>query len=280
MDDPLIKALAREARQQRSREPDPRWDAVADRSLDPTEAAALRAEAGASPEGRDVVAAFTPLRPEVRARIRERVRKELGHEEAASEPWFTGFFRRLFRPLAIAVPIAAAATVATILWWPDAAGPVLPGYDVTLHGGESVVRGTAGDRAPIRLGPDSLLEVRLRPGTAFDGPVAVLGLAVRDGRARLLPSLRVPMPAGACPSCTVRTEPGGFVRILGRSTELLGLDAGVWELVFAVAPGEYVPSGDEVVAAIDAGHVPEGRSWRLAETGSGRTAIVDIVADR
>ena len=277
MDDKLLKALADEAREQRTREPDGRWDAVAEGSIDPAEDAHLRSIARASPEGGVVADAFRPLSPAFRARMRDRVRRELGIHGEVRESGVILFFRRFARPLAVAFPLAAAATIAAILWHPTTSPHALPDYDLALLGGETTMRGSPVSHGALRLGPEAMVDVRLRPATSAAGPVVVLGFASRDGDVRALPALRVPQPPGACPSCTVRAEPDGFVRVAGRASELLGLDAGVWSLWLVVAQADDIPSERDVVAAIKAGAPPAGSAWRLVGGGPGEDSRVEII---
>jgi hypothetical protein len=70
---------------------------------------------------------------------------------------------------------AAAAVVAFVLWPASPSEPILPTYTLELEGGLAKVRSVAvpTTEKPVRLSPQTALELRLRPATRTKEPVFV-----------------------------------------------------------------------------------------------------------
>lgn len=167
--------LAREEEAERSRL-DERWDRLAAGTLTAAEEAELRALAESSPEARDAWEAFQPLGPGFQARVADRIAAELpGPRKARVLPFPTA---RIGGWLTAA---AAAAAILAVLLRPAAP---LPGYEISVTGGASAVRGEQIEEPD--LAPGDALQVRLRPETASRGRLEARLFLLRDGELRHL----------------------------------------------------------------------------------------------
>ncbi|MCA9525400.1 MAG: hypothetical protein KC549_03775, partial [Myxococcales bacterium] len=144
----LLARLGRHGRAQAA-ELDPRLMALAEGRLSPAEQAALAADAAADAELARAVEVFAPLDEAAQDRIADGVLAALGIARAGpveeAPPAKVLPFRRrpVGRVLMAALPLAAAAAIAVFVLRPGAVvdAPPVPGYALSIEGGEKVQRG-------------------------------------------------------------------------------------------------------------------------------------------
>lgn len=164
MSDRWLEELARVANEETARERrqlDERWDRLAAGTLEPTEEAALRAEAERSEEGRAAWEAFRPLGAGFEAQVVARLQAE--QTRAAAPGKVVPFRHRV--PLAAGLGLLAAGLVAFALLRPFL-NPALPAYSLEVSSGQ---RG--GENHQIVIG--EIATLALQPETASRGRVEV-----------------------------------------------------------------------------------------------------------
>ncbi len=276
-DDDLVSRLADLAREEEAaarRRLDPRWDRLAAGTLSTEEAAALREEAVASPEGAAALEAFAPLGEDFRARVAAAVEGEVAaarpeekapgevrglvprgegrrRHRAALEDAGARARRRGGRRVlvgAAAAGLAAAVVLAVLRPW--AAVEPLPPYLASLSGATEEWRGEAPPETtggPPRFAPGNRLELVLTPERAVEGRPEVATFLARDGELAYWP---VPF----------EVSDHGAVRIAGTVGEDLPLPPGESRLAVAVGrQGEALPGEAAISRAL--------REWRGASTG-------------
>jgi hypothetical protein len=253
-DDRLLKELARVAREQRTTEPDPRWDRLAAGELSADEVARLRDEAARSPEAAAAWELFRPLEPELSREIVEQARRHLpatpqAIPTAVPLSWKPRRWRRAFVPA-----LAAAALIVLLSPWRN--GPPLPPYDLRLEGAVRVERSgePASPSGPATFAPGNRFELRLTPATSAGNDVEARVFVVDGPRVELL---QAPPPARSS---------DGALRIVGVVGQDVRLPDGAFHLLVAVGRPGSLPSGTELrdhLAGSD--RVVEGRwsGWRL-----------------
>jgi len=271
-DDELLRRLAEAAREEEREESarlGPRWDELAAGRLSAEGEAALRREAEGSMEGREALAAFSPLGPDFRARVVRAAGEQLGapaggrveHAEAAPTPAGSAGRRAARRRHASrhatwwAAAAALAAAALLIVVWPAGERLPLPGYEVHLAGEVQAERsrGAAAAGEPSWqearvFAPGNRLELVLRPEQAVAGRLEVR--TYRQVGASLLPW---PLP--------VDGPHDGAVRIAGTVGREIDLPAGEITLVVVLGrPGE-LPAADRVLARLGDGPQVETRDW-------------------
>ena len=177
-EDRLLSELADLARQEEAEKArlDERWDRLAAGTLTVEEEAELRALAESSPEARAAWEAFRPLGPAFQTRVVDRIAAELpGARKARVLPFPAA---RIGGWLTAA---AAAAAILAVLLRPSAP---LPGYEISVTGGSSAMRGEQIQEPGFA--PGDAVEVRLRPGTASRGRLEAELFLLRDGEVRRL----------------------------------------------------------------------------------------------
>jgi hypothetical protein len=177
-EDRLLSELADLARAEEAERAslDERWDRLAAGTLTAEEEAELRSLAESSPEAGDAWEAFRPLGPRFQARIVDRIAAELpGPRKARVLPFPAA---RIGGWLTAA---AAAAAILAVLLRPSAP---LPGYEISVTGGASAIRGERIQEPDFA--PGDAVEVRLRPGTAFRGRLEARLFLLGDGELRRL----------------------------------------------------------------------------------------------
>jgi hypothetical protein len=162
-------------------------------------------------------------------------------------PWRSRTARRVAW-VALA-PLAAAALVVLAVY-PRGPGP-LPGYALTLTGGEQELRGTdpSAGRTRPRFGPDARVRLALHPATPVAGPMEVHVFLVAGGKARAIDA-RASVDAGT-------------VLIEGDARTLLRVPPGEWDLVVALGrPGQVPDTPAALEQSLGAGAM-EAPGWRL-----------------
>ena len=212
--------------------------ALAEGELGEDESARLRAQAAGSREAEAAYAAFRPLDPDFRARLLGQAQVALRVSERA------GLVTRIRELLALLLSyrltlwVASGAT-AMILWglfvW-FARPESIPLYSYSLSGGSVSTRGPeqppAAPEKPPRFGPDSILEISLRPQTTVQGAVAATtflsqGPVIRPFRA------------------DVEMDPRGSIRLRAAVGSDIPFSPGRWVLWIAVTrPGQLATQSD------------------------------------
>lgn len=213
---------------------DPRWDALARGALSHEAREELRAWAERDPEAAVMWETCQPLDARERARIAERV-----------APAPRG------RLLKLLVPLGALAAAAVLLLFLRTAGPPMPGYELSVMGGEQTQRatGAGAPSSPPRLLRASAIELVARPTTRIQGDVAAAGFAVRGP---------VATPLGVTPTIS----PQGSVRIAGAASEVFrGVAAGTIDVVVVVARPGALPDAATVARG---GPIPHAVTLRTA----------------
>lgn len=151
---------------------DPRWDALADGTLDPEGVRELRAWAERDDEARRAFELFRPLDDAAIASGTERALGENNPKQGRVLP---------FRRAAVGVTSMLAIAAGLVLFLRTRDDP-LPGYEAIVRGGDVSTRGDApvaqeGPDAPRKLGRGAELEVVLRPASAASGVAARAFLA-------------------------------------------------------------------------------------------------------
>jgi hypothetical protein len=215
-EDRLLRELGHLAREEEGAEKarlDERWDRLAAGTLTAEEEAELLALAETSDEAREAYEAFRPLGPEFQARVVERIAKErLGRVLP---------FRPALRIGGWLTAAAAAAAIAVVLIGPSAP---LPGYQISVSGGASEMRGE--QEETVRFAPGDRYEVILRPDTAVTEAESLEArcFLVRDGEQRHV-------------EVQSHSEPSGVVKLNGSIPS--DLQMGTWTLWAVVGrPGE------------------------------------------
>lgn len=250
--DVLLAELGALAREERA---DPRLEALAEGRLSAAERADLLAAAATDPELAAAIEAFTPLDEAARDRIANHLLSQvIPKSSAALEPGGKVLaFRRPMRVLLAVVPLAAAAALAFFLLRPGPVGEPVPGYGLTVEGGEKPMRSTDPVGGPPRLLPDSRLRLVLTPAAAATGTIAVRGWKIRDGQAH-------PWPV------TPRIAPNGAALIEG-TAQSLGLNDAPGRVTLVVAVGrEAALPPVEAVADLLTPATAEDAPFRLLTT--------------
>ncbi|WP_437730065.1 hypothetical protein [Sorangium sp. So ce1335] len=121
--------------------------------------------------------------------------------------------------------------------------PPVPVYAIAISGGEQALRSTnrnpGAEPAPggeaTSVGPESRLEITLRPATRVEGPLEVRAFLIRDGGARPW-------------DVKVELSSQGAARIAGdRKTLFRGVPAGHLEIALAIGRPGSLPAGPEDV---------------------------------
>jgi len=221
----------------------------------------LEARAEHDPAFAQLLVAYRPLAPSLRARVAGQLVGQMAAPVpgAGAAPAAAPRPRRVSRPWSRAVWASATGALAMAaglaLWIRNhpVEAPMareLPAYHAEITGGDREQRGPAAPPAgPIRLRPRSRLEVVLRPATALAGPVAVESFLAPEGS--------IPAAALEPVSLPVAISPSGAVRVAGVVEELFGARRGRWRLLFLLRAGEARPdptqSAERVSAAADGG---------------------------
>lgn len=241
--DALLGRLGELAREERL---DARLEALAAGTLSPADHAALVQEAAADPELAAAIEAFTPLGDAAQSRIADRLLSQV-IPKASSAKSVEGarvlpFRRPLARVLLAVVPLAAAAALAFFLLRPEApVGAPVPGYGLTIEGGEKALRSDTPAEGPPRLLPETRLRLVLTPATPTEGAVGVRAWKVRQGQAE-------PWAVAA------QVAPNGAARVEGtaRTLGLAELPPGRATLVLAIGREASLPPVDAPASALTA----------------------------
>jgi hypothetical protein len=231
-DDEALAALAAAARSDPDARRPSRWERLAAGEASDDERASLERVAQSWDEP-DAVAVLSPDRA-----FAERVASRVAAQRAASAAPATVVPLRRARVVVVAAAVVAAvamaASVALIAGRSRTAD--LPTYAMVTEGGQRDIRsGSGASDAVVRLGPDSNLDLAMRPQKSVVGAVEVRAAIVMDGRARpWTPSFEI--------------ASSGAVSLHGAATALVDGSNGVRDLVIAVGrPGE-VPLDPEAIA--------------------------------
>jgi hypothetical protein len=244
-DDPWLRELVQVKRDEEAEERsrlDERWDRLSTGELSPEEEAELRALAETSEEAREAYEAFRPLGPDFHARV---VNAVLAERKTAEEPpspvlpvppaprfggWLT----------------AAAAVAAVLLLFlrTPASLPPLPAYQVEdVAGGIRTHRGDPAGKSVFV--PGSRLTLDVRPPQPITDEVEARGF-LSDG-SRIIPWK---------PSISIAR---GKVRLEGTLGDQL--PAGSWRVWVVVGRPGGIPSDEELMASLRAGHLRDD-SWQ------------------
>lgn len=142
----------------------------------------------------------------------------------------------------VVTAIAAAVLLFVVFRGGTTTGPALPGYALTqLRGGATEVRDHSDDVPDeVTLGPDAPLDLVITPEQTVDVAVRMLIVATPEtGTARLITPTQVTV------------SPEGPLRLRGRAGDVLGLDAGRWQLEFVVVPSGATADTVDAVANRD-----------------------------
>jgi hypothetical protein len=219
-EDELLERLGEAARKERANEPAEAWDDLAEGSAD---VRALEQLAKSEDEREELVALFTPLSEDARAKIEERVVGEVSQKKAGK-----------VIPIGIAVTavLAAAAALFLVMTGEKTAPP--PAYVAELEGG---IREMRGDPEPTeelpRFLPETRIEIVLRPAVRTSIPLDVATVAKPErGDERRL-------------AVQWETAPTGAFRATGSLEDVLGrLEPGRWTLYFAIGEHDAIADFD------------------------------------
>jgi hypothetical protein len=202
------------------------WEALAQGELSREEEAFLRALAEESEPAAARLEAFAPLGDEFKARTVDRLADDLARQRQQKR-------FRMRSVLTWSTGVLAAAAAALFAFLPRGGDP-LPVYTLAVHG-VAEVRGSEQHTGPVRLVPQSELEIVLTPGAKVQGEVVLtVGLIATEGKVVL---------ARKAPE---RASSGAF-RLTGTMDELFGpVSAGRYQLATAVA--RQAISADELTA--------------------------------
>jgi hypothetical protein len=219
---------------------DDAWEALAKGELSREEEAFLRALAEESEPAAARLEAYAPLGDEFKARVVDKLADELAHQKQRNR-------FKLRSSLGWATGVLAAAAAALLAFMPRGGEP-LPEYTLAVHG-VAETRGAEQQTGPVRLLPQSELEVQLKPSAKVQGEVVLtLGLISNAG----VVSLAQKAPERA---------PSGAFRLLGTLGELFpGVGPGRYRLVATVA--REALSAQEL-AARAAAHDPDTETSEL-----------------
>jgi hypothetical protein len=192
---------------------DDAWEALAKGELSREEEAFLRALAEESEPAAARLEAFAPLGDEFKARTVDRLADDLAHQRQQKR--FS-----LRRGLGWGAGVLAAAAAVLFAFLPR--GETLPAYTLAVHG-VAEVRGSEQQAGPVRLVPQSELEIVLKPADKVAGElVLTVGLISSAGKVLL------------SPRSAERADSGAF-RLTGTLSELFGpVPAGRYRLATTV----------------------------------------------
>lgn len=230
-DDDLLSRLGAVARELEN-EREPGLDRLVTGTATDDERRELARRAADDPALRDDMKRLEPVGEAVRQHIVERARFELSASSKRSRArWL------------VPASLAAAAAAALLLARGPAHAP-LPDYALTVAGGIDEVRGDDA-RERLVVGPDTPVDLLLRPARDVTGPVALRAF-FRDDPARML---------ALSPDISAQ----GSLRVHGRAHELLGTNRGERELVLIACR----PDVCEAAARV-ATNTVKGEGWRAA----------------
>jgi hypothetical protein len=242
--DPLLRELAREAKDEMSRERDrldERWDRLSAGTLTAEEEAELRALAATSEEAREAWEAFRPLDSGFQDRVVQAIQAD-----RAPAAKVLPFSRRVARRGGW---LAAAAAVAAVLLLTLRQPAALPQYHAELSGGDRQERAESGTG---RFAPGSPFELVLRPQTQVEGEVDVRFFL--EGEGGLQPW---PVPA--------EIAPGGAVRVAGTLGREIALFPGDWTVWAVVGRRGQLPDAATLRSRLAAGE-PRTARWTALPT--------------
>jgi hypothetical protein len=252
-DDEILSSLRRAAEARAEGEPafDPRLERLCGGTLSNEEEAALRAELAALPGGEEALAAFTPLGGGFEDQLVVRLGAELLSKQTAPPiaeakpdavliPLRPGR-SRVRNLVVVAVPLAAAATIALVFAWPRTAYAPLPEYALTVNAGTKTLRG-ADKVQPTTpsFNNGSTIVLVLRPATAVNGPFETAAYAVSTGTG----VVSLPMK--------IELDERGAARFSGVLGVSLRLSPGEWTVFVAIGRPGALPTAQELGAAVDA----------------------------
>lgn len=211
MSDPILDSVIRAAREERERE-----------EVDP---------ATLDPELQDL---FRPLSAEAKEKNLARVLREVRGENAA--PIVPLPARRRWVTIASAIAAVAAAVVIAVSY-PSLKSDPLPEYTLAISGGAAKDRGPEAIAETPVFGPETKLEIVLRPKRAAEGAITFRAFVVQGEQ-------WTPWS----PPSTVGES--GSIKISGPASALLPFEPGDYELVFLVGrPRELERSLDQAARA-------------------------------
>lgn len=243
-DDEMLDALAKVARED---DPiaDPRWEQLTEGTLSERDRAELAALAETSERAKRAHAAFRPLDDAARARMTASLLAAVAKEKPTSASNDEVPIAGAPPPQIGSSPAPAPKARARGLWLAMAAaiagigiyvatlsphGQDLPAYAMVVTGGEKSSRAPGEPPKTPELGPESRLEITLRPTVPAKGPIEVRAFLLRNGEARPW------APA-------VKVAEGGAAQVAGAKEVLFaGIEAGAWEMVLAIGRPESLPS--------------------------------------
>jgi hypothetical protein len=241
-EDRLLKDLAHVAREEKTKDPDRSWDALAAGELTPEEIARLRDEADRSPEAAAAWEAFRPLGAEFRGEIVEQAKRRLKANGVHRRPWVRW-----------SLPPALAAALAMLVVSHWGGGPALPSYDLRLAGsvqGErSAERSLPPSGAPAVFARGNRFELLLTPAHAAGDSIEARAFIVAGDRVEELPA---PPPARSA---------DGAVRFIGVVGDDVLLPDGAFDLLVAVGRPGAIPSGSDLRDRLRHGRTTREARW-------------------
>ena len=243
-DDELLSHLRKAAARDPERARAPEWERLAAGAATDEERLAIEAAARAW-DDEDAARELAPIADEARERIVERVLGARGERRERDERKIERSNvvpLRRNRAIAIVAALAVAASAALAIGLRSRTGEALPTYALAVGGGIASDRGDEPRHpdATLRLGPDSQLDLVLRPERDASGTVAIAAAIVRGSKADAWDPPRAISPTGA-------------VRIHGDASALVPGENGPRDLVIAVGREGALPRDPDAIAHLAGG---------------------------
>lgn len=227
---------------------DPRWEAMAEDTLDSVELRRMEALAGASGSSRVMGDLFRPLEDDFHARTTARLATLLGQAPAEVEaepaprpapppaprvqtpsPVEPGWWQQIVGWLRAGWVMGPVLVAAGALWM--LGGPpqsALPAYELEVRGGDRVTRGAEETPAEARLSAGSRLDLVVRPETDVEGPLQAAAFRLEGG-------------AWVDAGLAVHVDPSGAVRASGTVGAEVPATPGPLRLAVVVTRGAGAP---------------------------------------
>ena len=243
-DEELLSQLRKAAARDPERARAPEWERLAAGAATDDERLAIEAAARAW-EDEEAARDLLPIGDEARERIVERVLEARGESvergERKSEPANVVPLRRK-RAIAVVAALAVAASAALAIGLGSRSGDALPAYALAVGGGVANDRGDEPRHpdATLRLGPDSQLDLVLRPERDAVGKIAIAAAIVQASKAE----------AWDPPHAISST---GAVRIHGDASAIVPGGNGPRDLVIAVGREGALPRDPDAISHLAGG---------------------------
>ncbi len=194
------------------------WELFAQGELSRDEQAFLRALAEDNEADALRMEAYAPLDASFRERMAERMAAQLA-AEAGAPSLDAARRRRRYQRFATAAAVFAVAACALLVVRPN--NTQVPEYALVIEGQIASERGAPPARGPLRVTPDSLLDIKLTPSVRASAELILSTFLERDGKVELWPV------------AAQRTSSGAF-RIQGAARALLKAQFGECVAIFVI----------------------------------------------